>query len=49
MDNLNISCGLFLSSELLQEVKQSGEIHLVLDCQLENLSQLLKVNAVFCL
>ena len=48
MDNLNISCGLFLSSELLQEVKQSGEIHLVLDCQLENLSQLLKVKCIFC-
>ena len=32
---------------ILREVKQSGEIHLVLDCGLEKITQLLKVTAEY--
>ena len=30
-------------SEILKEVKQTGEIHLVVDCRLERIGQLFKV------
>ena len=30
-------------SEILREVKQTGEIHLVVDCNLEHIGQFLKV------
>ena len=31
-------------SEILRDIKQSGEIHLVVDCQLERVGQVLKVS-----
>ena len=31
-------------SEMLRDIKQSGEIHLIVDCQLERISQVLKVS-----